>query len=75
MESVSNSMEVYNYDTLNVGITASGRFCFSTVRICSAFEAKIDTGSSLCIFERKHGERLGIEIESGEELRISTATD
>lgn len=27
--------------------------------------ANIDTGSSCCIFERKYGEQLGFDIESG----------
>lgn len=40
----------------------------------SDVRAKIDTGSTVCIFERKHGERLGLEIETGIALRISTAT-
>ncbi len=39
------------------------------------FEAKIDAGSTFCIFERKHAERLGLDVESGEETRISTATN
>ncbi|MGI8670298.1 MAG: retropepsin-like aspartic protease, partial [Aridibacter sp.] len=38
------------------------------------FDAKIDTGSSHCIFRRKHGERLGLKIESGEFHEFSTAT-
>ncbi len=39
-----------------------------------SFEAKIDTGSTICVFERRIGEELGIDIESGEPLTISTAT-
>lgn len=38
------------------------------------FTAKIDTGSSHCIFERKHGEELGLEIETGMPQRFGTAT-
>lgn len=38
-----------------------------------AFNAKIDTGSSHCIFQRKHGERLGLEIEKGELHEFGTA--
>lgn len=38
----------------------------------NAFEAKIDTGSSFCIFERAHGENLGLEIESGFLRNINT---
>ncbi len=36
--------------------------------------AKIDTDSSHCIFERKHGQQLELEIENGIELNFSTAT-
>ncbi len=65
--------ETYDYDTRLVGITVPV-FLFDGQKTVE-FKAKIDTGSSFCIFERKNGERLGIEIESGEEIRISTATD
>ena len=66
-------VEVYKYDTMLVGITVP--VVLFNDEESSVFKAKIDTGSSFCIFERKNGERLGIEIESGEEIRISTATD
>ncbi len=38
------------------------------------FTAKIDTGSTNCVFARKHGEEIGLNIEDGELVRISTAT-
>lgn len=38
------------------------------------FDAKLDTGSSFCVFERKHGEELGLKIETGLRNTISTAT-
>jgi len=65
--------ESYEYDTRLVGITVPV-ILFDGERN-SAFKAKIDTGASFCIFERKNGERLGLEIERGEEITISTATD
>lgn len=40
----------------------------------TAFEAKIDTGSTYCIFQRIHGERLDIKIETGLRERISAAS-
>lgn len=40
----------------------------------SDVRAKIDTGSTFCVFERKHGERLGLDVESGTPLRMITAT-
>ncbi len=38
------------------------------------FNAKLDTGSSFCVFERKHGEELGLKIETGLRNTIGTAT-
>jgi hypothetical protein len=38
------------------------------------FDAKIDTGSTYCIFERGRGEALGLEIENGVSLKFGTAT-
>jgi len=39
----------------------------------TTFEAKVDTGSTYCIFERIYGEKLGIEIETGLREKIITA--
>jgi hypothetical protein len=39
-----------------------------------ALEAKIDTGATNCIFARRIGEELGLDIESGLPERIATAT-
>lgn len=36
--------------------------------------AKLDTGSTDCIFARKYGEQLGLNIEDGEQIRVGTAT-
>ena len=36
--------------------------------------AKVDTGAHVCLFEREIGEGLGIEIESGHRIRLSTLT-
>jgi hypothetical protein len=35
-------------------------------------QAKIDSGSALCLFQREIGERLGLVIEAGERTRIGT---
>jgi hypothetical protein len=40
-----------------------------------AFEAKIDTGASYCIFQRRIGESLGIDIEQGVRIQVGTVTD
>ena len=36
--------------------------------------AKIDTGAQLCLFERAAGELLGLEIEKGMPIELSTLT-
>ncbi len=41
----------------------------------AAFDAKIDTGSTNCIFARKFGEEIGIEIENGLPKRIRTVRE
>lgn len=64
--------KVYQYDTLQSGITVSVEIYFGDE--FRQVRAKIDTGAENCVFERKHGERLGIEIESGREQIFSTAT-
>lgn len=38
------------------------------------FDARIDTGSSFCVFERRNGEAIGLEIETGLRDRVGTAT-
>jgi len=71
MEAISFD-EIHFYNILKVGITVS--VILFSGEISVDFEAKIDTGSSYCVFERKHAERLNLDVESGELLRISTAT-
>ncbi len=63
--------KVYEYDTLKSGITVVARISYGGES--RQIRAKIDTGAENCIFERKHGERLGVEIESGREQIFSTA--
>jgi hypothetical protein len=62
----------YNYNTLETGIVVPAVLKFGEES--SDVRAKLDTGSAFCVFERKHGERLGLEIESGMPLRMVTAT-
>ncbi len=38
------------------------------------FFARVDTGASFCIFQRLHAETVGIVVESGVPMRISTVT-
>ena len=54
--------KIYQYDTLESGIAVTVKLFannnFREIRV------KIGTGASYCIFERKHAERLGIDVES-----------
>jgi len=60
------------YDPGETGITLDVAIVFSERSV--SFPAKVDTGSSICVFERRRGEQLGLEIEQGLIQRISTAT-
>jgi hypothetical protein len=60
------------YDAGESGITINTTLRLSGKSV--SFPAKIDTGSALCIFERKYGEQLGFEIEKGLFQRVGTAT-
>ena len=63
---------VHDYDTLKTGITIPVTLGYNSRTV--DFEAKLDTGSSHCIFERRFGENLGFEIENGTLERFGTAT-
>jgi hypothetical protein len=39
-----------------------------------SFDADLDTGSTFCIFNRGHGETLGLNVESGNPTRFQTVT-
>ena len=58
------------YDSREKGITLpiSLKLAGQTVSL----NAKVDTGASCCIFERKYAEDLGIDVESGIEQRVET---
>lgn len=71
---MSESLEfdqLYKYNTVKSGITVPVKLSFGEDQV--AFTAKIDTGSSHCIFERKYGQQLELEIENGIELNFNTA--
>ncbi len=61
-----------SYDPGLPGITVG--VALSLIGGSVTLEAKLDTGSTNCIFERLYGERLGLDIESGERVRIGTPT-
>ncbi len=64
--------ELVNYDIGQPGITVPVTLSVSQARVnCNA---KVDTGSSYCIFARNVGEELGLEIEGGLRLLVGTVT-
>jgi hypothetical protein len=56
------------YDAAENGITVQTTLKLSNQSV--SFPAKIDTGSTFCIFERRYGAELGLEIEQGLFQRI-----
>lgn len=40
----------------------------------ASFRAALDTGASVCVFQRRHAERLGLHLEAGLPTRIATVT-
>lgn len=72
---MSESLEfakTYRYNTLKTGISLP--VILQSGETFLEINAKLDTGSSHCIFERRHGELLNLNIESGEPIVIGTAT-
>ncbi len=63
---------LHEYSLFKVGITIEAILNKNSLRV--DVEAKIDTGSTYCIFERHHGEGLDLDIEGGTLVDISTAT-
>ena len=64
--------KLVGYDSDKPGISL--RVALGLGRESVVVEAKIDTGSSFCVFERSVGERLGLDIEAGRSVNISTVT-
>ena len=63
--------KLIGYDINKTGITVEAELRLGETS--SVFEAKIDTGSTYCVFERIYGENLGLNIEAGEKQNIGTA--
>jgi hypothetical protein len=61
---------VHHYDTRAAGISLPVSVRSGPLSI--ELQAKVDTGSTFCVFERRHGERLGLDIESGTPERIGS---
>lgn len=67
-----NFAQLVVYDAGLPGITLE--ISLRMLKVSVDLAAKIDTGSSHCIFAREYGEQLGLDIENGELVRIGTAT-
>ena len=63
---------LHQYSLYKVGITVEAILNNGSLRV--DVEAKIDTGSTYCVFERYHGEGLNLDIESGMPIDVGTAT-
>lgn len=62
---------LHSYDLGQSGITVPVALYSASDAV--KFDAKVDTGSSHCVFQRQHGEQLGFDIETGILERFSTA--
>lgn len=64
------SLIEYDVNLPSIEVSAVLGFNETTVEV----KAKLDTGSSHCVFERWQGELLGLDIEAGWPRTFSTAT-
>lgn len=64
--------ELLNYDAGQPGITVPVTLSLNQTQV--SCEAKVDTGASLCVFARSHGEQLGLDIASGLRQIMGTVT-
>lgn len=72
MSVIIEFLQVYEFNTLKAGITVPVKLSTKDKKV--SFLAKIDTGSTHCFLERKYADQLGIAVESGQPLTVSTAT-
>jgi len=63
---------LFQYETRRSGITIPVRLECGGRR--TEFKAKVDSGSSACIFARNYGEDLGLDIENGSPQQFETVT-
>jgi hypothetical protein len=64
--------KTHYYSTIKSGITLTAVLHHGQDSV--ECEARLDTGSSHCIFKRAHGELLGLDIESTVAENIATVT-
>jgi hypothetical protein len=61
---------VYDYGTEAIIVPVELRLADKTVRA----DAYVDTGATFCVFKRELATALGINVETGTPLRLSTVT-
>jgi hypothetical protein len=59
----------YRYPNTRSGITVPITLIAGDKRV--AILSKLDTGAAYCIFQREHGEALGLDIEAGAFLELN----
>jgi hypothetical protein len=64
--------KTHQYDTSKAGISVPVTLRHGADSV--DLEAKLDTGSSHCVFKKAHGEFLGLDIESGVSQEMRTVT-
>src|SRR5215475_5290721 len=64
--------QLINYDSGQPGISVDVTLGLNGDQV--SCEAKIDTGSTFCLFLRKVGEDLGVDVESGIRRTVGTVT-
>lgn len=63
--------KLISFDDTSNGIALEAEIRYSDVSV--KIDARIDTGAAYSIFERRFGEDLGLEIESGMRQRFGTS--
>jgi Aspartyl protease len=61
---------VYDYGSEAIIVPVTLRFADKTVRA----DAYLDTGAAFCVFKRELASAMGIDVETGTPLRLSTVT-
>ena len=63
---------VHRYDSMADDIVVPTALIAGSVEV--GFFAKIDTGSTFCVFERRYAKMLRLTVEDGEPLRMNSVS-
>ena len=67
-----NFQSQHRYDTTQIGITIPIELIYNEQIV--QVNAKLDTGASVCVFQRLYAKVLGIDVENGIPELVSTVT-